>query len=141
MPSFSGLVKVLSSLVSGTPADDDCFIFGKTDLKKITLAKLKDALGITSINSALEIEAFNDGSELMNYAEDLLTSDTSLSVKPFAVGDNSPSSFQFGYSVGFLLKRYDSIAIYVFSYNGSIFSNGKTKHSDWIGWGRFDPIR
>lgn len=141
MAGLSGIVKKISDLVTGTPADDDCFIFGKTDLKKITLAKLKDALGITSINSALEIEAFNDGSELMNYAEDLLTSDTYLSVKPFAVGDNSPSSFQFGYSVGFLLKRYDSIAIYVFSYNGSIFSNGKTKNSDWIGWGRFDPIR
>ena len=28
-------------------------MFGKSDLKKITLAKLKDVLGITSINSAL----------------------------------------------------------------------------------------
>lgn len=141
MAGLSGIVKKISDLVTGTPADDDCFIFGKTDLKKITLAKLKDALGITSINSALEIEEFNDGSELLNYAEDLLTSDTSLSVKPFAVGDNSPSSFQFGYSIGFLFKRYDTIAIYIFSYNGSLFSNGKTKTSDWIGWGRFDPIR
>ena len=141
MASLSGIVKNISDLVSGTPADDDCFIFGKTDIKKITLAKLKDTLGITSINTALEIEAFDNERELINYAEDLLTSDTYLLVKPFAVGDNSPSSFQFGYSVGFLLKRYDSIAIYVFSYNGSIFSNGKTKNSDWIGWGRFDPIR
>ena len=54
MPSFSGLVKVLSSLVSGTPANDDCFIFGKTDLKKVTLSGLKNALGIDSINTALE---------------------------------------------------------------------------------------
>ena len=54
MAGLSGIVKKISDLVTGTPADDDCFIFGKTDLKKITLAKLKDALGITSINSALD---------------------------------------------------------------------------------------
>ena len=53
MPNFSGLVKVLSSLVSGTPASDDCFIFGKTDLKKVTLSGLKNALGIDQINSDL----------------------------------------------------------------------------------------
>lgn len=53
MAGLSGIVKKISDLVTGTPADDDCFIFGKTDLKKITLAKLKDALGITSINFAL----------------------------------------------------------------------------------------
>ena len=53
MAGLSGIVKKISDLVTGTPADDDCFIFGKTDLKKITLAKLKDALGITSLNSAL----------------------------------------------------------------------------------------
>lgn len=54
MAGLSGIVKKISDLVTGTPADDDCFVFGKSDLKKITLAKLKDALGITSINSALE---------------------------------------------------------------------------------------
>lgn len=53
MAGLSGIVKKISDLVTGTPADDDCFVFGKSDLKKITLAKLKDALGITSINSAL----------------------------------------------------------------------------------------
>ena len=53
MAGLSGIVKKISDLATGTPADDDCFIFGKTDLKKITLAKLKDALGITSLNSAL----------------------------------------------------------------------------------------
>ena len=53
MANLSGIVKKISDLVSGTPSDDDCFIFGKSDVKKITLAKLKDALGITSINSAL----------------------------------------------------------------------------------------
>ena len=53
MAGLSGIVRKISDLVTGTPADDDCFIFGKTDLKKITLAKLKDALGITSLNSAL----------------------------------------------------------------------------------------
>ena len=45
MAGLSGIVKKISDLVTGTPADDDCFIFGKTDFKKITLAKLKDALG------------------------------------------------------------------------------------------------
>lgn len=52
MAGLSGIVKKISDLVTGTPADDDCFVFGKSDLKKITLAKLKDALGITSLNSA-----------------------------------------------------------------------------------------
>lgn len=45
MAGLSGIVKKISDLVTGTPADDDCFVFGKSDLKKITLAKLKDALG------------------------------------------------------------------------------------------------
>ena len=60
MAGLSGIVKKISDLVTGTPADDDCFIFGKTDLKKITLEKLKDALGITSLNSALaKIHLYN----------------------------------------------------------------------------------
>lgn len=46
MAGLSGIVKKISDLVTGTPADDDCFIFGKSDLKKITLAKLKDALAL-----------------------------------------------------------------------------------------------
>lgn len=96
---------------------------------------------IEKLNSALEIEAFDNERELITYAENLLTTDTGLVVRPFSIGDNNPSSFQFGYSIGFLFKRYDTIAIYIFSYNGSLFSNGKTKTSDWIGWGRFDPIR
>lgn len=96
---------------------------------------------IAQLNSALEIEAFDNERELITYAENLLTTDTGLVVRPFSIGDNNPSSFQFGYSIGFLFKRYDTIAIYIFSYNGSLFSNGKTKTSDWIGWGRFDPIR
>ena len=50
MAGLSGIVRKISDLVTGTPADDDCFVFGKSDLKKITLAKLKDALGITSSN-------------------------------------------------------------------------------------------
>lgn len=96
---------------------------------------------VQALNSALEIEAFDNERELITYAENLLTTDTGLVVRPFSIGDNNPSSFQFGYSIGFLFKRYDTIAIYIFSYNGSLFSNGKTKTSDWIGWGRFDPIR
>ena len=50
MAGLSGIVRKISDLVTGTPADDDCFVFGKSDLEKITLAKLKDALGITSSN-------------------------------------------------------------------------------------------
>lgn len=61
MAGLSGIVKKISDLVTGTPADDDCFVFGKSDFKKITLAKLKDALGITSINSALEGRNFAGG--------------------------------------------------------------------------------
>ena len=96
---------------------------------------------VQALNSALEIEAFDNERELITYAENLLTTDTGLVVRLFSIGDNNPSSFQFGYSIGFLFKRYDTIAICIFSYNGSLFSNGKTKTSDWIGWGRFDPIR
>lgn len=51
MAGLSGIVKKISDLVTGTPADDDCFVFGKSNLKKITLAKLKDVLGITKINA------------------------------------------------------------------------------------------
>lgn len=69
MAGLSGIVKKISDLVTGTPADDDCFIFGKTDLKKITLAKLKDALGITSINSALAKKEY----ELTSYNSDAIT--------------------------------------------------------------------
>lgn len=97
--------------------------------------------GIDTLSSALEVEAFNNANELITYAENLLATDTGLVVKSFSIGDNSPSSFQFGYSIGLVLKRYDTVAIYIFAYNGSIFSNGKTKNSDWIGWGRFDPVR
>lgn len=50
MAGLSGIVKKISDLVTGTPADDDCFVFGKSDLKKITLAKLKDALGMALID-------------------------------------------------------------------------------------------
>ena len=96
---------------------------------------------VEALNSALEVEAFNNVNELITYAENLLATDTGLVVKSFSIGDNSPSSFQFGYSIGLVLKRYDTVAIYIFAYNGSIFSNGKTKNSDWIGWGRFDPVR
>lgn len=56
MAGLSGNVKKIIDLVTGTPADDDCFVFGKSDLKKITLVKLKDTLGITSLNSALAEE-------------------------------------------------------------------------------------
>lgn len=67
MANLSGIVKKISDLVTGTPADDDCFIFGKTDLKKITLAKLKDALGITSINSALAVKVYSGESQINGF--------------------------------------------------------------------------
>ena len=76
MAGLSGIVKKISDLVTGTPADDDCFIFGKTDLKKITLAKLKDALGITSINSALLCEKFAYDTTGENFNKNLLLIDT-----------------------------------------------------------------
>lgn len=42
MPNLSGLVKNISSLGGGTPADDDYFIFGKTALKKISWESIKN---------------------------------------------------------------------------------------------------
>lgn len=77
MAGLSGIVKKISDLVTGTPADDDCFVFGKSDLKKITLAKLKDALGITSINSALK-----------NKQDIYYTSVAPLNEVPFAIQKN-----------------------------------------------------
>ena len=77
MAGLSGIVKKISDLVTGTPADDDCFVFGKSDLKKITLAKLKDALGITSINSALETKQ-----------DEFYTSVAPLNKVPFAIQKN-----------------------------------------------------
>ena len=77
MAGLSGIVKKISDLVTGTPADDDCFVFGKSDLKKITLAKLKDALGITSINSSLETKQ-----------DEFYTSVAPLNKVPFAIQKN-----------------------------------------------------
>ena len=76
MAGLSGIVKKISDLVTGTPADDDCFVFGKSDLKKITLAKLKDALGITSINSSLGSLALIDDTGISG--ETVLTMQNSM---------------------------------------------------------------
>lgn len=66
MAGLSGIVKKISDLVTGTPADDDCFVFGKTSLKKITLANLKNALGINSLSSALKDNLNQNRIELTN---------------------------------------------------------------------------
>lgn len=52
--AFSGIVKAIKDLVTGTPADTDYFVYGNTDMKKISLPNLKTALGITALNSSLE---------------------------------------------------------------------------------------
>lgn len=60
MPSLSGLVKNISSLGGGTPADDDYFIFGKTALKKISWESIKSlvmARTIVEVDTALGITA------------------------------------------------------------------------------------
>ena len=78
MAGLSGIVKKISDLVSGTPANDDCFIFGKSDLKKITLEDLKKSLGINAINSALtEDEKFLSPKASQNTFSNLLHIDTS----------------------------------------------------------------
>ena len=72
MAGLSGLVKKISDLVSGTPANDDCFIFGKSDLKKITLEDLKESLGINAINSALINKIDNlQGTKPVEYVNNL----------------------------------------------------------------------
>lgn len=85
MAGLSGIVKKISDLVTGTPADDDCFIFGKTDLKKITLAKLKDALGITSINSALSLKV--ETTQAQNGSADRMMPGLNI-VKFFIISDS-----------------------------------------------------
>lgn len=44
MANLSGLVKNISSLVGGAPSDDDYFIFGKSDLKKVSWKSIKDTI-------------------------------------------------------------------------------------------------
>lgn len=66
MAGLSGLVQTINELVAGTPSNDDCFIFGKTSLKKITLTNLKNALGIDSLNSALKDNLNQNRIELTN---------------------------------------------------------------------------
>lgn len=51
--AFSGIVKLFKDWVTGTPTDTDYFLFGNTDIKKITFANLRKALGIDALNSAL----------------------------------------------------------------------------------------
>lgn len=41
MASLSGLIKNISSIGGGTPADDDYFIFGKSNLKKVSWGSIK----------------------------------------------------------------------------------------------------
>ena len=61
--AFSGVVKLIKELVTGTPADTDYFVFGNSDMKKITLPNLKKVLGVTknqedikALNSALAVK-------------------------------------------------------------------------------------
>lgn len=68
---FSGLVKMIKDFASGTPSDDDNFLFGNTSIKKITFKALKTALGIdklnadvSTINSAL---TFDNKELFLNY--------------------------------------------------------------------------
>ena len=60
MAGLSGIVKKISDLVTGTPADDDCFVFGKSDLKKISWESIKSlviARTIVEVDTALGITA------------------------------------------------------------------------------------
>lgn len=51
--NFSGVLKAFKDFVTGTPTDTDYFLFGNTDIKKISLSNLKTALGIAALNSSL----------------------------------------------------------------------------------------
>lgn len=51
--NFSGVLKAFKDFVTGTPTDSDYFLFGNTDIKKISLSNLKTALGIAALNSSL----------------------------------------------------------------------------------------
>ena len=53
MAGLSGIVKTINSLGRGTPADDDCFIFGKTALKKITWESIKNLI---TARTAVEVD-------------------------------------------------------------------------------------
>lgn len=44
MANLSGLIKTISSLSGGAPTDEDYFIFGKSDLKKVSWKSIKDTI-------------------------------------------------------------------------------------------------
>ena len=48
---ISGVVKLFKDWITGTPVDTDYFLFGNTDIKKITFKALKTALGIDKLNT------------------------------------------------------------------------------------------
>ncbi len=51
---FSGITKLIQSLTAKTTLSDaDSFIFGGSDMFRITVANLKNALGITKLNTDL----------------------------------------------------------------------------------------
>lgn len=55
--AFIGIGKLISELTAGTPEETDNFIFANSGnaIKKITMKALKKALGIDSLNSALDL--------------------------------------------------------------------------------------
>lgn len=63
--AFTGIGKLIKDLVTDTPADTDYFVFGNSDIKKITLPNLKKVLGVTknqedikALNSALALKTY-----------------------------------------------------------------------------------
>lgn len=137
MANLSGIVKKISDLVSGTPSDDDCFIFGKSDLKKITLSKLKDVMGITSINSALTLKV--ETSQAQNGSADKMMPGLNM-VKFFIISDsigtlenNFPDS-----GAGLLISAnlYDTHYLQIFcplSAKG-IYLRGYRQNASWSQW-------
>lgn len=92
-------------------------------------------------NSTLDIESFDDWNDTQAYAEKLYRdSSRGLCVKFFAIASNSPSSYDFGYSIGLITKRYNALSICIFKYaDGSLYTNGILNNGEWIGWRHIVP--
>lgn len=57
--AFSGIVKAIKDLVSGTPSDSDYFIFGSSDAKKISFSDLKKNVNLVSQSSIVYVSGID----------------------------------------------------------------------------------
>ena len=74
---LSGQGKLPQEFATGTPADDDYILFGKSQIKKISIADLKEVLGINGIISSLTlINSVDDTTNGSSFAKNFVATGT-----------------------------------------------------------------